>query len=126
MRTGARKRRQSFGVGRGNLELPPSRERVGPQCAQAQLEIEASVLHGGRGTVIGVAGKIVKSEHEAIIDVAESNPRLIELVNDQVVARGSEHNPIGRELVGRAGEEAFAAVQKTKVGLRRIVSVKQI
>src|SRR6185437_13818976 len=125
MRTGARKRLQSFGVGRGSLELPPSRERVGPQCAQAQLEIEASVLHGGRGTVIGVAGKIVKSEHQAIIDVAESDPRLIELVNDQALARGPEHDPVGRELVGGPGEETLAPVQEAKVRLRRVVSVKQ-
>jgi hypothetical protein len=81
---------------RQNLERRPYRARESaPRRAQAELQHERVASDRYRRR-IGVSGEPVQRQNEAVVDIAEAEPGLIELVGENVIAGGAEHDPVLR------------------------------
>src|SRR6516225_323478 len=72
---------------------------------------------------IGVIGEIIERQDEAVVDIAEPQPRLVELAGREVIAGAAVYHPVLGELEGLRGEDAFAPEQESELGLRGIVAI---
>src|SRR5580704_7977058 len=116
---------------RQNLERGAYRRQgVRSERAQAHLEHKGIVLlryrRCDRCSGIGVARQPIEREQKAVVGIADANPRLVEFMRIQIVARGAEQNPVLRQLDRGAAEDALAPEQKAEFRLRRIVAVQQL
>ena len=109
---------------RQNLECGPHRAQgIGAERAQAHLQHECVVLHRGRYRGIGVAGKPIHREKEAIVGIADTEPRLIDFFGVKIVTRRAEQNPVLRKLERSAAEDALTAEQEAEFRLRCVIAV---
>src|ERR1700722_2804161 len=109
---------------RQNLECSPHRTQgIGAERAQAHLHHERVVLHRGRYRSIGVAGEPIDREKEAIVGIADTEPRLIDFFGVKIVARRAEQNPVLRELERSAAKDTLTPEQEAEFRLRGVIAV---
>ena len=101
-------------TGSGRYRLPPPRVR--------RLNCIITVWLAADVAAIGVVGVIVERQDEAVVDIAEAEPRLVELAGREIVAGAAVYHPILADLEGLRGEDAFAPVQESELGLCGIVA----
>src|ERR1700733_12575590 len=100
---------------RQNLERSAHRSQgVGTERAQAELEHNRVVPDLALRRGIGVAGEPVHGQHETVVDIAQTEPALIELIVFDVIAGGAEHDPVLRHLERCAAKNALAARQEAE------------
>src|SRR5258708_87202 len=88
----------------------------------AEVECHHYRVVGRDIAAIGVIGEIVEPQDEAVVDVAEAEPRLVELAGREIVAGTAIYHPILADLEGFGREDAFAPGEESELGLRGIVA----
>src|SRR6516164_5970815 len=101
-------------------------QRVRPKGAQAELQHDGVISDRKRHRRIGIAAEPVHRQHEAIVDIADAKPRLVEAIIFDVVARRPKQNPISCQFHRSTGKEAFATREEAEERLGRIVAIEKL
>lgn len=102
------------------------RQSVRPKRAQAELQHDGVISDRSRHCRVGIAAEPIHRQHEAIVDIADAKPRLVEAIALDVIARRAKQNPIGRQLQRCAGKKTFAAREEAEEWLGRIVAIQEL
>src|SRR5690348_6434925 len=99
---------------------------VWPQRAQAELQHDGVIADRSRHCRVGITAEPIDRQHEAVVDIADTESRLVEAIVLDIIARRTEQDPISRQLQRRAGQEAFASRKESEKRLGRVVAIEEL
>ena len=65
-----------------------------------------------QAAAVSIVCNVIQGQDEAIIDVSDADLGLADLVRPQVIAGGTEQDPVGVQLEPGVAEDAFALVRE--------------
>jgi hypothetical protein len=97
--------------------------RRATQRAQAQLQHDRMI--GLHISTVRIIRNVVQAQYEAIIDITEADAGLVEFSGIDVVAGGSQHDPIFVELDLSGSQNALLAFENADQRLCRVIAIEQ-
>src|SRR5690242_10125550 len=99
---------------------------IRPEGAQTKLQHDGVVSDRSRHCRVRITAQPVYRQHEAIVDIADAEPRLVETIVLDIIARRAKQDPIGRQLQRCTSKEAFASREESEERLGRVIAIQEL